>query len=352
MPKHYLLFASLAYAYTIMRPLQAEIRRRGDVAAWYLEDACPDLLADDELRLRTFDEVRRFAPIAVFAPGNWIYDFFPGVKVQLFHGYPIKKRIGKTDGHFRPRGWFDLYCAQGPSSTPTLLALEKKHRYFKVYETGWCRTDDLVAASQAANTEKTATRPRAVFVATTFTHGITALRTLLPTIEQLASTHDWQWHITMHPKLDDADLRARLEDLDRTRANITFYPITPPPSVMAATDVMLCDSSSIILEYMMLDRPVVTYRNTAPGPHLIDVHDIADVEGALERAMTRPQELMDNIHRYTDYHEAHRDGHNSARVLDAVDDFIAHYQGHLPHKPLNLFRRLKLRWQLRYFHWR
>ena len=67
----------------------------------------------------------RFNPIAVFVPGNWVYDFFPGVKVEVFHGYPMKKRIEKIDDHFTLRGWFDIYCTQGKSSTPYFTYLEK-----------------------------------------------------------------------------------------------------------------------------------------------------------------------------------------------------------------------------------
>ena len=47
MAKHYLLFASLNYAYSILRPLEKEILRRGDEAAWYIEDECDDLLTED-----------------------------------------------------------------------------------------------------------------------------------------------------------------------------------------------------------------------------------------------------------------------------------------------------------------
>lgn len=125
MKKNYLLFVTLPYAYSIMRPLEAEIRRRGDNAAWFIEQGCPDALEKDEIRLRSVREVMEFNPVAVFAPGNYIPDFFPGVKVALFHGYAIQKRIEAIDDHFTIRGWFDIYCTQGPSSTPYFKQLER-----------------------------------------------------------------------------------------------------------------------------------------------------------------------------------------------------------------------------------
>lgn len=113
MKKHYLFFVSVAYSYPILRPLQDEIRRRGDEVAWFVEPDCPVLLDQDERWLQSVQEVMDYQPIAVFAPGNYIYDFFPGVKVSLFHGYPINKRGDEKDDHFSVRGWFDVYCTQG-----------------------------------------------------------------------------------------------------------------------------------------------------------------------------------------------------------------------------------------------
>ena len=104
-------------------------------------------LRDDELRLKTFREVRDFAPVAVFAPGNWVYDFFPGIKVELFHGYPIAKRKAKHDDHFTIRNWFDIYCTQGPTSTVPFKKLEEKLGFFKVYETGWSKADAFFQAA-------------------------------------------------------------------------------------------------------------------------------------------------------------------------------------------------------------
>lgn len=97
----YLLFVSLPYAYSILRPLQQEIRKRGGVVVWFVETGCPDALLPDEKRLKTVQEVIDFAPLAVFSPSNYIPDFFPGIKVQLFHGYPINKRNERRDDHLR-----------------------------------------------------------------------------------------------------------------------------------------------------------------------------------------------------------------------------------------------------------
>ena len=51
---------------------------------------------------------------------------------------------------------------------------------------------------------------------------------------------------------------------------------------------------------------------------------------------------MQAIEDYTAYHEVHRDGKNSARVLDAIDDYIANYQQNMRRKPLNIWRKLQM----------
>ena len=63
----YLLFVSLPYAYSILRPLQQEIRKRGGVVVWFVETGCPDALLPDEKRLKAVQEVIDFAPLAVFS---------------------------------------------------------------------------------------------------------------------------------------------------------------------------------------------------------------------------------------------------------------------------------------------
>ena len=91
-PKKYLLFVTLPYAYSILRPLEHEIRRRGGAAAWFVEAGCPVALEEGEVRSgddprgRRLQSRSRFSRRATTSPIS-----IPGVKVALFHGYAIQK---------------------------------------------------------------------------------------------------------------------------------------------------------------------------------------------------------------------------------------------------------------------
>ena len=335
--KRYLFFVSLTYSYSILRPLQSEIWRRGDEVAWFIEEPCENLLIDGEHQLRTIREVMEYNPIAVFAPSNWVYHFFPGVKVQVFHGYAMKKRIEKIDDHFTIRGWFDIYCTQGPSSTPYFKKLEKKYGYFKIYETGWCKIDPFFENIEIPKKE----RP-VILYSPTFSRRITSAPHLFESITQLIETKPWDWIITFHPKLDDPELIQKYRQLAEMYDNVKFYRFNDGLNTFRKIDVLLCDSSSIVVEVMLLEKPVVTFRNTHPGNFLINILNENELGDAIEKALARPADLMENIKAYTMHHEAHRDGQNSARILDAVDDFILNYKGKIKKKPLNLFRKIKL----------
>ena len=63
------------------------------------------------------------------------------------------------------RGWFDVYCTQGETSTLPFKELERKYGFFKVYETGWCKADTFV--KERAHIPHNA-RP-VVFYSSTFT---------------------------------------------------------------------------------------------------------------------------------------------------------------------------------------
>lgn len=345
MPKRYVFFTTLSYAYSIYRPLQEAIRARGDEVAWFLEDGCPDLLKEDEVRLTTLKDVIEYNPLAIFACANVIYHFLPGIKVSVFHGYPIGKRGEKNqekDDHFSIRGWFDIYCTQGPSSTEYFKKLEAKHQFFKVYQTGWAKVDSYFDEYNQQSEVPT------VLYGTTFSKGISSAPHLFDTISHLVKTKNWNWRLTFHPKINDQVLLNKYRALAAEHSNVSFIDNVRLEDFQQS-DVMLCDSSSIILEFMLMDKPVVTYRNTNPGKHLLNVTSVNEVENAIETALSRPDALMKEVNSFAKYHEAYRDGNNCDRILNAVDDFNENHKGKIKKKPLNLWRKFRLRNKLKYW---
>ena len=146
-----------------------------------------------------------------------------------------------------------------------------------------------------------------------------------------------------------AAVSKKYKELAASCPNITFHESgLVDAKLLNSADVLLSDASSVIVEAMMLDKPVVTYCNTMPGAHLLNVTETDAVEGAIEKAISRPAELMERMRAYVHKHEAHLDGESSSRVLDAVNNYIWYFQGKTRAKPWNLVRKFKLRWRVGY----
>ena len=126
--KHYLLYGSERYALAILRPLQDAIWARGDEAAWFFDGPGAEDLVDGERVLNAL-EVRAWRPIAVITSSNAVPHFFPGVKVETFHGFDAGK-----PRHIHVRGFFDLYCTTGPRDTAQFQAIADKVGHFSVTE--------------------------------------------------------------------------------------------------------------------------------------------------------------------------------------------------------------------------
>ena len=114
-------------------------------------------------------------------------------------------------------------------------------------------------------------------------------------------------------------------------------------------DVMCSDTSSALNEFLLTHKPVVTFRNRRPGPQLIDIDDPKDFEPAIRRALSRPPELMQAIRQFAAELHPYRDGRSAERVLDAIDAFVAAGGRNPRPKPLNLWRKFKIRKRIGYW---
>ncbi len=169
--KHYLLYGSERYALAILRPVQDAIRARGDEAAWFFDGPGAEDLVEGE-RLLTVQEVRRWNPIAVITPEQSSAAFFPGVKVETFHGF----NAGKPR-HIYIRGFFDLYCTTGPARHRAIQAMPKKLGHFTVTETGWPKLDPFM--KEIAGPLPPVRKPPVILYHSTFSPSWSAAETLV-----------------------------------------------------------------------------------------------------------------------------------------------------------------------------
>ncbi len=343
--KRYLFYIEHNYCYGILRPIQDAIRRRGGETAWL--PVGPEIndgfLRPDERHFKHVSEAIDWNPYAVLVPGNEVPGFLPGLKVTMFHGL-ISSKFRRRDGvqyHFIVRGMFDLYCMHGPNTTGPFEELARKHGHFRVVETGWSKLDPLFDGSYTRNKGG---RPVILF-ASTFSPRLSAAPHILETLKTLANKGRWHWLLNMHPKMPP-------EIVEKYRAiqgdNLEFAETDDVIPLLAQADAMLCDTSSILSEFLVLHKPAVTFRTAHQEDYLIDVQQPGEIEAALETALSYPSGLMENIRRFAGETHPYRDSKSSERTLDAIDALAQSGLQGLKRKPLNLHRHWKMRRLLGY----
>lgn len=340
MKKHYLLYGSERYALAILRPLQAAIRARGHEAAWFFDGPGADELRPDETHLPVTTAVRAFDPVAVLTSSNAVPHFFPGVKVEVFHGFDAGK-----PRHIYVRGFFDLYCTTGPRDTQAFTERARELGHFAVRETGWPKLDPFLREHGADAPPPVRPHP-VILYHSTFSPSWSASSILHDTIRDMSRTGRWKWIVTLHPK-SSPETVARYRALESE--HLRFATEDNILDLFPQVDMMISDTSSALNEFLLTYKPVVTFRNRRPGPQLIDIDAPEQLQPAIERALFRPPELMREIRAYADSIHPNRDGKSSERVLDAVDEFIAAGARNPRPKPRNWWRKLKIRRRIGYW---
>ena len=344
MNKKYLFYISQNYSYAILRPLQAAALSRGDTVAWYLEgdEVTANYLNEEEVRLESIQDAVDYCADACFVPGNMIPSFIPGLKVAIFHGFAAGKvnRKGLL-GHFTIRGCFDLYCTQGPDTTNKFIELAAKHKYFRVVETGWPTLDPLFI-----DNEKLDNSQPTILMCSTFSRNLTCAPHLYEQIKKLSSTNKWRWIVQFHPKmpLNIVEMYKALQN-----DNLIFIETDNVLPLLKQADVMLCDTSSVLLMFLLQQKPVVTYKNVNPEPYLIDFSNVNELEQHITHALEYPPELMNNIKHKAKSIHPYYDGKSSDRILDAVENELKGLNDLKSKKPFNLIRNIKARYRLKYW---
>lgn len=344
----YLLYASERYALPILQPLADALGAMGHGVHALLVGGAAGAALAAPVRAVDVPQAVALRPRAVFSAANDVPPFIAGAKVQLFHGFNVEKR-DDARGHFRVRGLFDLYCTQGPATTAPFRELARQHGHFAVVETGWPKLDPLFGDEDAATRALRAPavgRPIVMF-ASTFTERLSAAPHLFDAIAAEVARGDRYWLLTLHPKCSTS-LFERYRAL--AGPNAAFIETEQLVSAQRAADVLLADTTSVVSEFVVQRKAVVTFRNRAPRPHMIDFDDPRALPAVLARAFAGDAALHAAIVAYADRIHPWRDGRASERVIAATDALLAGKLGPLRRRPPGAFLRgLQIRRELGYW---
>ena len=338
-PYRFLFYIEQNYSFAILRPLQQVAKTAGHDVAWLLvgSEVSAQFLHPDEVVLADVAAAVNYQADAVFAPGDRVPAFIPGLKVEVFHGLNESKR-----GNVYPeRGLFDLYCTEGHERTSTLQAQAKQRGYFQVKETGWLKLDALFNYQHA----QTWPRPQILF-ASTFSPSLSCAESVYEQIKILSQDDRWHWLITLHPKMDSATVE-KYRALEN--ANLSFFENDQVIPLQHRADVMVCDNSSVFQEFLLLKKPVVTVNNRQPQACFINITEPEKLADAIVQALAPSAELTAAIHQYGPSVTPYLDGQSAPRVLQAVTAILT--QGWQDKKPKNVYRNFQMRQKLNYWKW-
>ncbi len=339
----FLIYISYSYSIPIGKPLQEEIERRGYEVFWFSEiESTKQYFTKNEKVLNTVKDVLQFNPDIVLTATDNVAHFFPGIKVQIFHGFLSNKRQ-EMNSHFKIRGFFDLYTTQGPSTTKIFQQLAKKYGYFEAIETGWSKVDPLFPLSKKEETDKPV-----ILISSTFTSSLSLAKNDLvyQEIKRLSQTGKYHFLCVLHPKLEE-EIKLKFQTLENK--NFNYFDTTRLIPLFKKADIMFSDTTSAIVEFLLQEKPVVTFNTKVPFEHLINITAVSEIENAIDLALSKPKKIMQFIRDYIELTHPYFDGKSSERIIDATITFLNKDKSNLKSKPLNLIRKFKIRKQLKYY---
>lgn len=336
------LFCANPYAFGILEPLWRELKKRQYEILWYLPFRMAHLFPFKE-EVGYTSEIQTlyfFKSDMIFVPGNEVPHYLHGVKVQVFHGLAGEKR-----GHFKIRNYFDLYLTQGPYFTKGFKKITQGRTDIEVIETGWCKLDNLFSNHEQYLQEKSKLlqshkRAKVVLYAPTFSPRLTSAKTALDDVFAVADSPEILLLVKFHD-LMDKEVANQYEMEAKKRDNVIIVEDRNIIKTMIMSDLMISDTSSVVYEFLLLNKPVVTINSTSKNISWLDIEHASLLKNAVTTELNQNhfKELRAKI--IAEYHP-YMDGLSSARMVDAVEDFISR-NGVPERRSLNWHRRLKVK---------
>jgi len=339
----WLFFVTKPYSFSILEPIQQAVTELDfGIVKWFSASSATNYSCPGD-QLKSNEEVSDYNPDAVIVPGNIVPHFWPGLKVQIFHGLDEEVK-----GFYNITGFFDLYCTTGPVMTGKFSTLAKNKKHFLVRETGWPKLDPIYnnkwnfgdQKNQLISQYQLSPGLPVILYAPTFPSKYTSAPDLLGSIHQLQK-HDYNWIIKFHSLMDES-IKEKYKKLDNNNFRIVDELNILP--IMAGSDIMITDTSSVAYEFLHFDRPLITYQAIARRAKGIDIQDPSELSSAIERSLNNLEEFSGNRETCLKDIHPYSDGNSSNRVLKEIAEILADgLQNDLKQKPQNIIRKYQIR---------
>lgn len=336
------LFCYHPYSFGILKPLFDAASDGDNSILWYVRKGIESefLYRDSVEWTSSIQDIYDYSPDAIFVPGNEVPHYLRGVKVQVFHGL-----AGEKKGHFRIRDYFDLYLTQGPYFTNRFKELAARYGNFEVMETGWSKLDTLFLAQDRLKEEKEMLLAKygagkIVLYAPTFSPSLTSANDLIDSIEELASNKDYLVIIKFHDLMDKGLAKKYMNRLGN-HERVLFAEDHNIIKYLVVSDLMISDTSSVVYEFILLDKPVITYKSSSTNIEWKDISDAGKLYNEVLNAFQNDEHASDREKIINSYHP-YSDWKSSLRMIKAVEDYI-NRNGVPERRKLGLLRRRKIR---------
>jgi len=334
------LFCQNPYAFGILEPIMQVLKLKNYEYLWFVkEPIIQQFPFKNEAVTSAMEQVKAFKSDAIFVPGNEVPYYLRGLKVQVFHGL-----AGEKKGHFRIRHYFDLYLTQGPYFTQKFLELKKKHKNFDVIETGWPKLDVYGKELHKYDEEKEALLKKhqvknIVLYAPTFSPSLTSAPFLIDEFKKLAQNNDFLILIKFHDLMSNELINA-YKQLAKDNSTIIFEEERNIIKFLLMADIMISDTSSVVYEFLLLNKPVLTFKSSSKNIQWDNSLTFQSLEEKLLQNLEKDNFKKQRQNIVAEYHP-YNDGNSALRMVEAVESYIT--KNGIPEKrKLSFLRQLKI----------
>lgn len=332
----FLFYISKKYSIPIIEPLVKYLNSTDHEYSFFVSEkvkrAFPESW-DIKLILDDLKNAKKYKPDFIIVPGNFVDYRIPGIKVQIFHGLGVEKT-----SHYKIRHFFDVYCTSGPFVTKRFLELKKKYKYFEIIETGWPKVDHILSY-KFSDFDKKDIFPegkKIILFAPTHSTKMQSATDLMISIPKIMKEDEF-WLIKFHELMDKSLV---LEFKQNLKAEVLFIDDQDITPYLYAADILISDTSSVLYEFMLLDKPVITYKTLSRFEKGINIVDPFVLRDGIDWSLTNPKEHREQRTKHLQEINPYLNGSISEHLITKLIENCEELSK--IKKPLNLFRKIQI----------